>query len=166
MALTGDTGGDHGIGTYILALTTAGTGSDARITTIGNDGCFTYTVEPAPTAPTTPNASAPTVKRGQVKGSTITFTFSENLDSGSTPAGSAFTVKVDGSTVTLASTSPVSISDADLTVTLGTAVAAAQKVTVSYTAPVDQPAPGRRRNRRCGLRGPQDQQHHHSLNIT
>ena len=139
MALTGDTGGDHGIGTYILALTTAGTGSDARITTIGNAGCFTHTAEPAPTGPTTPNASAPTVKRGQVKSSTITFTFSENLDSGSTPAGSAFTVKVDGSTVTLASTSPVSISDADLTINLGTAVAAAQKVTVSYTVPSTNP---------------------------
>ena len=70
---------------------------------------------------------------------TVTFTFNENLDSGSTPAGSAFTVKVDGSTVTLASTSPVSISDANLTITLGTAVVAAQKVTVSYTAPATNP---------------------------
>ena len=139
VALTGDTGGSHGIGTYILALTTAGTGSDARITTIGNAGCFTHTAEPAPAAPTTPNASAPTVKRGQVDAATVTFTFNENLDSGSTPAASAFTVKVDGSTVSLASTNPVSISDADLTITLGAAVAAAQKVTVSYTAPATNP---------------------------
>ena len=48
-------------------------------------------------------------------------------------------MKVDGSTVTLASTDPVSISDADLTITLGTAVVAAQKVTVSYTAPSTNP---------------------------
>ena len=139
VALTGDTGGDHGIGTYILALTTAGAGSDARITTIGNAGCFTHTAEPEPAAPTTPNASAPTIKRGQVNAATVTFTFNENLDSSSTPAGSVFTVKVDGSAVTLASTSPVSISDADLTLTLATAVAAAQKVTVSYTAPTSNP---------------------------
>ena len=162
VALTGDTGGDHGIGTYILALTTAGTGSDARITTIGNAGCFTHTAEPAPTAPTTPNASAPTVKRGQVKGSTITFTFSENLDSGSTPAGSAFTVKVDGSTVTLASTSPVSISDADLTITLGDRRCSRPKGDRLLRRAVHQPPPGRRRKRRRRLRGPQDQQHHHS----
>ena len=139
IALTGDTGGDHGIGTYILALTTAGAGSDARITTIGNAACFTHTAEPAPTAPPTPDPSAPTVKRGQVKAETITFTFDQDLDSGSTPAASAFTVKVEGSTVTLASTDPVSISDADLTITLGTAVVAAQKVTVSYTAPSTNP---------------------------
>ena len=139
IALTGDTGGDHGIGTYILALTTAGAGSDARITTIGNAACFTHTAEPAPTAPPTPDPSAPTVKRGQVKAETITFTFDQDLDSGSTPAASAFTVKVDGSTVTLTSTDPVSISDADLTITLGTAVVAAQKVTVSYTAPSTNP---------------------------
>ena len=139
IALTGDTGGDHGIGTYILALTTAGAGSDARITTIGNAACFTHTAEPAPTAPPTPDPSAPTVKRGQVKAETITFTFDQDLDSGSTPAASAFTVKVDGSTVTLASTDPVSISDTDLTITLGNAVVAAQKVTVSYTAPSTNP---------------------------
>lgn len=135
VALTGDTGGNHGIGTYILALTTAGTGSDTRITTVGNAGCFTHTPEPAPTPTPTPHPSAPTIKRGQVNAATVTFTFNENLDSSSTPAASAFTVKVDGSAVNLASTTPVSISDANLTITLGAAVAADQKVTASYSTP-------------------------------
>ena len=139
IALTGDTGGDHGIGTYILALTTGGENSDARITTIGNAGCFTAAAEPAPTPPPTPHSSAPTIKRGQVSGATITFTFNENLDSASTPAASAFTVKVDGSAVNLASSDPVSISAAMLTLTLASDVAAARKVTASYSTPSTDP---------------------------
>ena len=144
VALTGDTGGDHGIGTYILALTTAGTGSDGRITTIGNAGCFTHTPEPAPTPTPTPHPSAPTIKRGQVNAATVTFTFNENLDSSSTPAASAFTVEVDGSAVNLASTTPVSISDANLTITLGAAVAAGTRRSLPPTAH-PRPIPSRTR---------------------
>ena len=48
-------------------------------------------------------------------------------------------MKVEGASVSLASTGPVSIGDADLTITLASAVAAVQEVTVSYTAPATNP---------------------------
>ena len=56
------------------------------------------------------------------------------MDEGSVPAGSAFTVEVGTSEVSLASTSPVAVAGATVTLTLAQAVAAGATVTASYTA--------------------------------
>lgn len=48
----------------------------------------------------------PSVGHATVKGDRLTLTFDDPMDEGSVPAGSAFTVKVGTSDVSLASTSP------------------------------------------------------------
>ena len=68
-----------------------------------------------------------------VNASALVLSFGENLDALSTPANSAFTVS--SNTVT-----DVAISGAEVTLTLGTAVAAGDTtVTVTYTAPQTDP---------------------------
>ena len=66
-------------------------------------------------------------------GLTLTLTFNEALGTGSVPASTAFTVKVNTATVMLASASPVTVAGQAVTLTLANAVAHGQTVTVSYT---------------------------------
>ena len=66
-------------------------------------------------------------------GTSLVLTHSEDLDTGSVPAASAYTVKVDGDAGTNPST--VSVGTRTVTLTLATAVTGVQVVTVSYTAP-------------------------------
>ena len=75
-----------------------------------------------------------------VSGSKLAITFDESLDAGSVPGVDAFTVKVtpDGGSTTersLAKTDPVAISGSTVTLTLSSAVADHDTVTVSYTRP-------------------------------
>ncbi len=77
-----------------------------------------------------------------VNGTTLTITLSHDLDTGSVPAASAFTVRADGHDVDLGGTTPVAVSVRTVTLTLAAAVAAHEKVTVRY----DRPATGRLRN--------------------
>ena len=69
----------------------------------------------------------------------LTLTFDETLDEDSVPAASAFTVKVGGSAVSLASGNPVSVSDNTVTLTLAAAVSAGDALTVSYAKPSSNP---------------------------
>ena len=82
----------------------------------------------------TGDTTPPTFSSAAVNGKTLTVTFNENLDTGSTPAGSAFTVS-GGRT----GTGMASISGATATVTLPSAVEYGQTVTVSYTKPSSNP---------------------------
>ena len=69
-----------------------------------------------------------------VSGTAVTLTYERALDTGSTPAGSDFTVNVAGTDVPLAATTPVTVSGSAVTLRLDSAVTAGQAVTVTYTA--------------------------------
>ena len=81
----------------------------------------------------------PSVEHAAVSGDRLTLTFDAPMDEHSVPAGSAFTVKVGGSAVSLASTTPVAVAGATVVLTLASAVAAGATVTVSYTKPSRTP---------------------------
>jgi uncharacterized repeat protein (TIGR02059 family) len=76
---------------------------------------------------------APTFSSGTVDGSSLVVTFDETLDGGSTPAGSAFDVKVNGSSQ--AAPTNVSVSGSTATLTLAATVHSGDTVTVAYTQP-------------------------------
>ena len=76
---------------------------------------------------------APTLVSTRRSGTRVTLTWSETLDPDSVPPASAFRVKVGGSTATLASTSPVTISGREVTLTFAEAPTASMMV--AYTAP-------------------------------
>ena len=81
------------------------------------------------------DAVAPTPVRATITGTseTIVIAFDEELDAGSEPAASAFTVKVDGSPVSLAPGSGAPISGDEVTLTLDEARnPGSEAITVSY----------------------------------
>ena len=77
----------------------------------------------------------PTVSSATVAGTSLVITFDRDLGAAANLANSAFTVKVGGSSVTLSGTDAPVISGPTVTLTLATAVAATDTVTVSYTKP-------------------------------
>ena len=79
----------------------------------------------------TPDTTAPTLTMAAVNGASLVLTYNEALDTGSTPAASAYTVTVAGSQRTVSS---VAVSGSAVTLTLSSAVTDGQAVTVSYTA--------------------------------
>ena len=81
----------------------------------------------------------PTLSTATVNGASLVLTYSEDLDTNSTPAASAYTVTVAGSTRSLATSDPVTVSGRAVTLTLSSAVTSGQTVTVSYTAPGTHP---------------------------
>ena len=83
---------------------------------------------------TPPVLSTPTVN-----GAALVLTYNEALDTSSEPAGSAFTVKVGGTAVSLATSGAVAVAGSTVTLTLAAAVAAADTVTVSYAVPGSSP---------------------------
>ncbi|WP_419862746.1 SwmB domain-containing protein [Candidatus Poriferisodalis sp.] len=80
--------------------------------------------------------TAPTVVDSVVAGTSLSLYFSEKLDTGSEPAASAFSVTVAGSAVMV---SDVTMSDDAVTLTLGSAPADSDTVTVTYTQPATSP---------------------------
>ena len=82
-------------------------------------------------------AVAPSPSSATVDGATLTITFDEPLDAGETPENSAFAVTVAGNS---RGVDAVSVSGSAVTLTLASAVAAGETVTVDYTAPTDQAA--------------------------
>ena len=74
--------------------------------------------------------TAPTLESATVSGTSLSLTFNESLDSGSLPAGSAFTVSGGRS-----GTGTAAISGATVSVTLDSAVNVGETVTVSYAPP-------------------------------
>ena len=93
---------------------------------------------------------APGLSTAAVSGNALVLTYDEDLDTSSAPAASAYEVRAGppGSltTVALAATNPVTISGSAVTLTLASAVAPTDTVTLSYTAPGSgaklQDAPG------------------------
>ena len=82
---------------------------------------------------------APVVTGAEVDAEELKLTFAEDLDDNSTPAASAFTVYIDGSTT---GENPDSVDDIDgntVTMTLATDVAISQTVTLDYEAPSTSP---------------------------
>ena len=65
--------------------------------------------------------------------------FDSPLEGDPAPAASAFTVKVNGSVVSLASANPVAVAGSDVTLTLASTVSAGDTVTVSYAKPAANP---------------------------
>ena len=76
---------------------------------------------------------APAPESATVDGTSLVLTHSEDLDTGSVPATTAYTVKVDGAAGTNPST--VSVGTRTVTLTLATPVIDEQVVTVSYDMP-------------------------------
>ena len=80
----------------------------------------------------TPDTTLPVFRTGSVEGGTVTLTYSEALDAANPPAGSAFTVTVDG---VATSVGTVAISGNSVSLALATPVANGQVVTVAYADP-------------------------------
>ncbi len=97
------------------------------------------------------NGSTPTFTGAEVNGATLTLTYNEELDTSSVPAASAFTVKAGSSTVSLAATNPVVITDKVVTLTLARTVGSGQTVTVSYEVPDTDPIQGTSGNKAVNL---------------
>ena len=99
------------------------------------DGNETASFSDAAVTNNTADTDAPAFESAAVDGTSLVITFTETLAAAANLANSAFTVKVDDSAVNLSSTTPPSISDATVTLTLAAAVAHDDTVAVSYTRP-------------------------------
>ena len=78
---------------------------------------------------------APSPSAATVDGATLAITFDEPLDAGETPENSAFAVTVAGNS---RGVDAVSVSGSAVTLTLASAVAAGEAVTVDYTVPTGE----------------------------
>lgn len=119
-------------GTGTLAVATGGaTTTNAVIAPVG----ITVTVA-ATLTPAVADTTAPVFSSASVSGTTLTLTYNEALMGTSDPAGSAFTVLVNGvaRTVTTADANGTTV-----TLTLASAVTANDTVTVAYTVPGTNP---------------------------
>ena len=81
----------------------------------------------------------PVLSTRTVNGAALVLTYNEALDTSSEPASSAFTVKVGGTAVSLATSGAVAVAGCTVTLTLAAAVAVADTVTVSYAVPGSNP---------------------------
>ena len=81
------------------------------------------------------DTKGPGLSTAVVAGNTLVLTYNEDLDASSVPAGSAYTVKAEGSAVALAASGAVTVSGRTVTLTLASAVLTTDTVTASYTAP-------------------------------
>ena len=78
------------------------------------------------------NDAAPVLAGAEVDGATLTLTWDEALDEGSVPGADSFAVTVEGAARAV---DAVAVTGSRATLTLGSAVAAGDVVTVSYTVP-------------------------------
>ena len=85
-----------------------------------------------PAAQQAPAVTAPVLESARVNGADLALRFDAPLDESSAPAGSAFAVSVAGAARTV---SAVSVSQDLATLTLASAVASGESVTVGYTPP-------------------------------
>ena len=124
------------------------------VTSLMNDTAYTFEVQarneegesgPSNQASATPvagDSTAPMLRSATTTALELGLTYDENLDGGSEPAPSAFTVTVDGAT---RGVTGVSVG-AKVLLTLATAVRAGETVTVSYTVPANDPLRDEARN--------------------
>ena len=85
----------------------------------------------------TPGTTAPALETATVNGASLALTYNEDLDTGSTPAQSAYSVTMGSNPA--ATPSDLAISGRTVALTLATAAAQGDTVTVSYTAPGSNP---------------------------
>ena len=81
------------------------------------------------------DAVAPTVTRATISGASLAITFSEDLDDGSIPATTDFTVEVGGEPVELETGSRTVISGSTVTLTMAEAPPSGSTITVGYAQP-------------------------------
>ncbi len=126
--------------TYTL-LVTPTSGAGVVVTVAANSATDGLQTGPATAVTETAawDAAAPTLSTAAVDGATLTLTYNEALDEASKPASSAFTVNVGGTEVSLAASGAVSITGSAVTLTLASAVAYGDMVTMSYMAPLANP---------------------------
>ncbi len=84
----------------------------------------------------TPDTTPPGLSSANIAGDTLVLAYDETLDSASTPAASAFTVTVAGSSVAV---SNVSVSGKTVTLTLASEASDDDAVSLSYTVPTNNP---------------------------
>ena len=94
-----------------------------------------YLEERSSAAKAVPNRLVPKFRSAVAKGTKVTLTYHKDLDTASVPAATAFAVTVGGSAASLAETDPVAVSGKTVTLTLASAAAAGDAVTVRYTKP-------------------------------
>ncbi|MGP1384445.1 MAG: SwmB domain-containing protein, partial [Thainema sp.] len=82
------------------------------------------------------DTQAPVLQTAEINGSTLVLTYNEALDGLSDPSGTAFTVNVNGSPVTVSS---ANANGSTVTLTLSSAVVSSDTVTVSYAPPGTSP---------------------------
>ena len=98
----------------VLAVNAAGAGAAAEATATAED------------------RAVPALASASVDGTILTLTYNEALDTASQPAAGAFAVTVDGNARTV---DAVALSGSAVALTLASAVAAEETVTVGYTVP-------------------------------
>ena len=104
--------------------------------------------------PRNPNAVdeiAPELLRAEVDGAHLVLLYREGLDETSTPAEGAFTVTVGGQPRSLAASNPVAVDGRRIRLTLASAVAHGDTVTVGYTVPTENPIQDRAQNAAAAL---------------
>ena len=118
------------------------------VTSLMNDTAYTFEVQarneegesgPSNQASATPvagDSTAPMLRSATTTSLELGLTYDENLDGGSEPAPSAFTVTVDGASRAVTG---VSVGDTKVLLTLAPAVRAGDLVRVSYTVPAMNP---------------------------
>ena len=95
----------------------------------------------------------PSLQTATVNAASLALTYDEDLDTGSAPAASAYTVTVNGTTRNLAATSPVSIAGRTVTLTLASPVEYGDTVTLTYTVPDTNPVQDLEPNSAPGFTG-------------
>ena len=128
--------------TYTLATADQGKTIKVKVTfqdEEGNDEALTSDAYPPGTDTVTADTTRPTLSTATVNDDSLVLTYSENLDTNSTPASTAFAVTVAGSARSLATTNPVTVSGDTVTLTLASDVMEGETVTVSYTVPGTNP---------------------------
>ena len=118
----------RGGGELSFRLTVTGRGAAST----GNDNRF---MASATVTVTASDLDAPSLAAAAADGMSTVLIFSEALDATSVPPSGAFAVALDGARTALASTDPVAVSGAKVTLTLAATATAGQSVRVSYTVP-------------------------------
>ena len=103
----------------------------------GNDE--SRTSDAYPSSGTVAAAGKPDLVSATVGGAALKLVYDARLDTGSVPAGTSFDVEVAGADRNLSGSDPVGIEGRTVTLTLASAVTAAEAVTVAYTKPGSNP---------------------------
>ena len=141
------TGGFGGWQDIALSAPGEANATSYPVTSLANGTTYTFQVQAvnaegesaesnqASATPDATDTTAPVLRSATTTALALALTYDENLDTGSEPAPSAFTVTVNGATRAVTGVSV----GAKVLLTLASAVRAGETVTVSYTVPVTNP---------------------------